>query len=147
MYKYFLWKGICGSPKNLDVGGPPYLIPKPQKDKVGYSFKSFYYILIFFFRKTLKCCIYNIFVIFVKVYQFEKLANIAGNKDAFFIGAGAGPCHVVGVNSEVFFFFGICLFYYLILYLGWVIIVLPLPQTGGGGGVLNLFHYLSWLEF
>lgn len=61
-------KGICGSPKNLDVGGPPYLVPTPQKEKV---------------------------------YKFETLAEIAGSKDTFFIGAGAGPCHVVGVNSEM----------------------------------------------
>ena len=26
--------GICGSPRLADVGGPPYLLPLPQKDKV-----------------------------------------------------------------------------------------------------------------
>jgi len=61
-------KGICGSPKNLDVGGPPYLVPTVQRDKI---------------------------------YKFEELAKLTGIKDTFFIGAGAGPCHVVGVNSEM----------------------------------------------
>ncbi|XP_025088860.1 ester hydrolase C11orf54 homolog [Pomacea canaliculata] len=27
-------KGLCGSPRLADVGGPPYLLPLPQKDKL-----------------------------------------------------------------------------------------------------------------
>ena len=42
------------------------------------------------------------FNLFFQVYKFEKLAEIVGNKDAFFIGAGAGPCHVLNTNAEVF---------------------------------------------
>ncbi|XP_071093476.1 ester hydrolase C11orf54-like [Haliotis cracherodii] len=61
-------KGICGSPRLADVGGPPYLLPLAQRDKV------FNFPLI------------------------SKLVNLPG---AFIVGAGAGPCHVVGVNSEL----------------------------------------------
>ena len=60
--------GLGGRPKILDVGGVPYLIPKPQLNKI---------------------------------YNFEKLAEIIGMKDAFFIGAGAGGCHILGLNSEM----------------------------------------------
>ncbi|GAB1598454.1 ester hydrolase C11orf54 homolog [Argonauta hians] len=35
-----------------------------------------------------------------KVYNFESLADIYGKK-GFFIGAGAGPAHKIGVNSEM----------------------------------------------
>ena len=61
-------KGICGRPKLLDVGGVPYLIPKPDLSRI---------------------------------YNFDVLANLIGNEDAFFIGAGAGGCHILGVNSEM----------------------------------------------
>eukprot|EP00794_Sanderia_malayensis_P003459 gene3459-3955_t len=60
--------GLGGNPKILDVGGVPYLIPKPVTNKV---------------------------------YNFDKLAEIIGNKDAFFIGAGAGGYHIIGTNSEM----------------------------------------------
>ena len=60
--------GLGGSPKILDVGGVPYLIPKPQ---------------------------------LTKIYNFDKLGEIIGMKDAFFLGAGAGGCHILGTNSEM----------------------------------------------
>lgn len=36
-----------------------------------------------------------------KIYKLDELAGIVGNKNTFFIGAGAGPCHIVGQNSEM----------------------------------------------
>ena len=60
--------GLGGSPKILDVGGVPYLIPTPDK---------------------------------TRIYNFGDLANIIGMKNPFVIGAGAGGCHILGVNSEM----------------------------------------------
>ena len=34
-------------------------------------------------------------------YSFKNVAELAGIPDALIVGAGAGPAHVVGVNSEV----------------------------------------------
>ena len=36
-----------------------------------------------------------------RVYNFDSISEIIGMKDAFFIGAGAGGCHILGVNSEM----------------------------------------------
>ena len=36
-----------------------------------------------------------------RVYSFDTLAKIITIEDAFFIGAGAGGCHLLGVNSEM----------------------------------------------
>lgn len=61
-------KGICGSPKLLDVGGVPNLIPTPRKEKI---------------------------------YRFDELAEMAGNQDAYFLGAGAAGFHILGINAEM----------------------------------------------
>lgn len=34
-----MFLGLCGNAKILDVGGPPYLLPLPQKNKI-YEFKQ-----------------------------------------------------------------------------------------------------------
>ncbi|XP_022658551.1 ester hydrolase C11orf54 homolog isoform X2 [Varroa jacobsoni] len=36
-----------------------------------------------------------------KRYNYEEIALLAGVPDGFFVGAGAGPCHVIGTNSEL----------------------------------------------
>ena len=36
-----------------------------------------------------------------RIYNFDILAEITGIANAFFIGAGAGGCHILGVNSEM----------------------------------------------
>lgn len=66
---YLAQKGLCGNEKIADVGGPPYLIPTPQRDKV---------------------------------YSLKDIASVLGlGNDAFLLGAGAGPFHVVGTNCEL----------------------------------------------
>lgn len=61
-------EGICGSPRLVDIGGVPYLIPLAQKD--------------------------------VR-FNFSKVASLIDLPNAFFIGAGAGSCHVIGKNCEL----------------------------------------------
>ena len=36
----FYYVGICGKPRLADVGGPPFLIPTPQLDKVGLAYRG-----------------------------------------------------------------------------------------------------------
>ena len=36
-----------------------------------------------------------------RIYNFDVLAEITGIESAFFIGAGAGGCHILGMNSEM----------------------------------------------
>lgn len=36
-----------------------------------------------------------------RTYNFDILGKIVGINDAYFIGAGAGGCHILGVNSEM----------------------------------------------
>jgi len=61
--------GLCGNEKIADVGGPPYLIPFPQRDKI---------------------------------YSFKDIASVLGLRDnAFLLGAGAGPFHVVKTCCEL----------------------------------------------
>ncbi|OQR73540.1 ester hydrolase C11orf54-like [Tropilaelaps mercedesae] len=36
-----------------------------------------------------------------KRYNYEEVASLAGVPDGFFVGAGAGPCHIIGTNSEL----------------------------------------------
>jgi hypothetical protein len=61
--------GLCGNEKIADVGGPPYLIPFPQRDKI---------------------------------YSFKDIASVLGMGDnAFLLGAGAGPFHVVDTCCEL----------------------------------------------
>lgn len=33
--QFTLYLGICGEAKLIDCGGVPYLVPTPQKEKVG----------------------------------------------------------------------------------------------------------------
>lgn len=49
----FFFTGLCGNARLADVGGPGFLLPLPQKDKV--SIQCFYYL---YFRKTRS--LYNI---------------------------------------------------------------------------------------
>ncbi|KAL4223693.1 hypothetical protein ACF0H5_017161 [Mactra antiquata] len=65
---YLSSEGICGNPRLADIGGPPYLIPNAQRDKI---------------------------------FKFKDIAELCGLPNAFMIGAGAGPAHIVGVNSEL----------------------------------------------
>lgn len=60
--------GICGGPRLADIGGPPFLLPEVQRQKI---------------------------------YQTEMLSKLMDLPGAFLIGAGAGPGHVEGVNSEM----------------------------------------------
>ncbi|XP_041377004.1 ester hydrolase C11orf54 homolog [Gigantopelta aegis] len=60
--------GICGKARLADIGGPPFLLPLPQKDKK---------------------------------FNFKQISKLVDLPDAFMIGAGAGPHHVVGVNCEL----------------------------------------------
>ncbi|KAL5017672.1 hypothetical protein ScPMuIL_007261 [Solemya velum] len=60
--------GLCGSARLADIGGPPFLLPMVQRDKV---------------------------------FSSDEIARLVELPDAFIIGAGAGPCHIVGVNSEL----------------------------------------------
>ncbi|XP_014784110.1 ester hydrolase C11orf54 homolog [Octopus bimaculoides] len=36
-----------------------------------------------------------------KIYNIKTISEISGQQDGFFIGAGAGPAHLIGVNSEM----------------------------------------------
>ena len=38
---------------------------------------------------------------FFQIFSFKQIAEHAELPGAFMIGAGAGPAHVIGVNSEV----------------------------------------------
>lgn len=60
--------GICGNARLADVGGPPFLLPLAQKDKI---------------------------------FKFKDIAQLCSLPNAFMIGAGAGPAHIVGINSEL----------------------------------------------
>jgi hypothetical protein len=61
--------GLCGNEKIADVGGPPYLVPFPQRDKI---------------------------------YSLKDIASVLCMEDnAFLLGAGAGPFHVVNTNCEL----------------------------------------------
>lgn len=40
-------------------------------------------------------------VVLFQIFSFKQIAEHAELPEAFMIGAGAGPAHVVGVNSEV----------------------------------------------
>ncbi|KAH3890800.1 hypothetical protein DPMN_014888 [Dreissena polymorpha] len=60
--------GLCGNAKLVDIGGPPFLFPYAQRDKV---------------------------------YSFRHIADMCDSKEPFMLGAGAGPAHVLGVNSEM----------------------------------------------
>ena len=39
--------------------------------------------------------------IYLQKFSYSQIAESVELPGAFMIGAGAGPCHVVGVNSEV----------------------------------------------
>jgi len=63
-------RGLCGHPRIADVGGPPYLSPRPDFTK-KYDLLS--------------------------ISQMMEMSPDGG----FLLGAGAGPFHVLGVNSEL----------------------------------------------
>ncbi|KAL3857668.1 hypothetical protein ACJMK2_012310 [Sinanodonta woodiana] len=65
---YLSSAGLCGNPRLADIGGPPYLIPLVQREKI---------------------------------YSFPTIAELVELPNAFMIGAGAGPAHLLGVNTEL----------------------------------------------
>ena len=42
-------------------------------------------------------------LLYFQIFGFKQIAEHAELPDAFMIGAGAGPAHVIGVNSEVLY--------------------------------------------
>lgn len=65
---YLSSEGICGNARLADIGGPPFLLPLVQRDKI---------------------------------FKFKDIAEYCELPNAFMIGAGAGPAHIIGINSEL----------------------------------------------
>lgn len=80
-----------------DVGGVPYLMPTVNQSKVRIIIYGRYHEV----KSLLISYKLSIMYSYFQRYDLKQIVGLTGYNDAFVVGAGAGPAHVVGCNSEV----------------------------------------------